>query len=63
MTKFLRSFALIGILLLPYIIRPRWCVDKFKNSNAQQLSSEFIMFLKFWLSTHIRGIDTKYGMV
>jgi hemerythrin-like metal-binding protein len=38
-------------------------VDKFKNSEAQQLSSEFIMFLKFWLSTHIRGIDTKYGMV
>lgn len=38
-------------------------VDNFKKSEAQQLSSEFIMFLKFWLSTHIRGIDTKYGMV
>lgn len=38
-------------------------VNNFKNSEAQQLSSEFIMFLKFWLSTHIRGIDTKYGMV
>lgn len=36
-------------------------IEQFKQSDINQLSSEFIMFLKFWLSTHIRGIDTKYG--
>lgn len=36
-------------------------IEQFKQSNMEQLSNEFIMFLKFWLSTHIRGIDTKYG--
>ncbi len=33
----------------------------FKNGPAVRISSEFSMFLKLWLSTHIRGIDTKYG--
>jgi hemerythrin-like metal-binding protein len=36
-------------------------IEQFKQSDINQLSSEFVMFLKFWLSTHIRGIDTKYG--
>lgn len=36
-------------------------IEQFKQSNVEQLSNEFVMFLKFWLSTHIRGIDTKYG--
>jgi hemerythrin-like metal-binding protein len=36
-------------------------IEQFKKSHAEQLSNEFVMFLKFWLSTHIRGIDTKYG--
>ncbi len=36
-------------------------IEQFKQSEITQLSGEFIMFLKFWLSTHIRGIDAKYG--
>lgn len=38
-------------------------VEDFKNSSANKVGSDFIMFLKLWLSTHIRGIDTKYGMI
>lgn len=38
-------------------------VDDFVNGSDNRISDEFITFLKFWLSTHIRGIDTKYGMV
>ena len=26
-SKFMRPIAILGILLLPYIIRPRWCID------------------------------------
>ena len=37
-------------------------VGDFKNGAAEKLSDQFIMFLKLWLTTHIRGIDTKYGM-
>jgi hemerythrin len=33
----------------------------FKESYEEKLSSEFVIFLKFWLSTHIMGIDNKYG--
>jgi len=36
--------------------------DEFKQNNEEKLSSEFIIFLKFWLSTHIMGIDSKYGI-
>lgn len=36
--------------------------DDFKKSSDQKLSTEFTIFLKFWLSTHIMGIDTKYGV-
>lgn len=36
-------------------------IEQFRHDNTQQLNNEFIMFLKFWLSTHIRGIDAKYG--
>lgn len=36
--------------------------DDFKQNNEEKLSSEFIIFLKFWLSTHIMGIDNKYGV-
>lgn len=35
--------------------------DDFKQNSEEKLSSEFIIFLKFWLSTHIMGIDNKYG--
>jgi hemerythrin-like metal-binding protein len=35
--------------------------EDFKNGPAEKISGEFSMFLKLWLSTHIRGIDTKYG--
>ncbi len=37
-------------------------VGDFVNGSDEKISDEFITFLKFWLSTHIRGIDTKYGM-
>ncbi len=30
-TKFIKPIALLGILLLPYVIRPRWCFFEFKN--------------------------------
>ncbi|MEY3219294.1 MAG: hypothetical protein RIT27_651 [Pseudomonadota bacterium] len=36
--------------------------DDFKQSNDEKISSEFVIFLKFWLSTHIMGIDNKYGV-
>ena len=36
--------------------------DDFKQNHEEKLSSEFIIFLKFWLSTHIMGIDNKYGI-
>jgi len=36
--------------------------NDFKQNNEEKLSSEFIIFLKFWLSTHIMGIDNKYGV-
>lgn len=36
--------------------------DDFKQSSEEKISSEFIIFLKFWLSTHIMGIDHKYGV-
>lgn len=35
-------------------------VDTFKNQNTT-LGTEFFGFLKFWLTSHIKGIDTKYG--
>lgn len=36
-------------------------VDEFKNGDAEGFDETFITFLKTWLATHIRGIDTKYG--
>lgn len=36
--------------------------NDFKQSNEEKVGSEFIIFLKFWLSTHIMGIDNKYGV-
>lgn len=36
-------------------------VEDFEHSNNEQISDDFTIFLKFWLSTHIRGIDTRYG--
>ncbi len=36
-------------------------VTNFKQGTSAKISAEFVIFLKFWLSTHIRGIDTKYG--
>lgn len=33
---------------------------KFKEGNGS-FTPEFLMFLKVWLSAHIKGIDTKYG--
>jgi hemerythrin-like metal-binding protein len=37
-------------------------VEEFKKSTDAKISGEFTIFLKFWLSTHIRGVDTKYGV-
>jgi hemerythrin-like metal-binding protein len=37
-------------------------IEKFKNSDHNTIGDEFSIFLKFWLSTHIRGIDTRYGV-
>ncbi len=34
-------------------------VDNFKST--QKMSGEFFTFLKVWLSSHIMGIDMKYG--
>ena len=34
-------------------------VESFKASGA--LTPEFFHFLKFWLSSHIQGIDMQYG--
>jgi len=39
----------------------RRLADEFSNSDRNTLDDEFLTFLKTWLSTHIRGIDTKYG--
>jgi len=36
-------------------------VDEFSNSDQEAIDDELLTFLKTWLSTHIRGIDTKYG--
>jgi len=36
-------------------------IEVFANSDATQVSEQFVMFLKLWLTTHIRGIDIKYG--
>jgi hemerythrin-like metal-binding protein len=30
-------------------------------TNERKLTQEFFDFLKFWLSSHIQGIDIKYG--
>ncbi|MEN9461309.1 MAG: hypothetical protein RIS84_1329 [Pseudomonadota bacterium] len=36
-------------------------VEDFEQGSIEKLSDDFTIFLKFWLSTHIRGIDTRYG--
>jgi hemerythrin len=36
-------------------------VEDFEQGNSNNISDDFAIFLKFWLSTHIRGIDTRYG--
>lgn len=36
-------------------------IEEFKNGDSQSIGDDFTIFLKFWLSTHIRGIDTRYG--
>ena len=36
-------------------------VSDYKSSTSDQLPNEFFEFLKFWLVSHIQGIDTKYG--
>lgn len=36
-------------------------VEEFSQGHETVLGEEFSTFLKTWLSTHIRGIDTKYG--
>jgi hemerythrin-like metal-binding protein len=36
-------------------------VNDFSKGSNTKIGGEFITFLKFWLFTHIRGIDTKYG--
>jgi hemerythrin len=36
-------------------------IENFKNGNSSSLSKDFSTFLNFWLATHIRGIDFRYG--
>lgn len=36
-------------------------VEAFSAGQDPKLGDEFTTFLKTWLATHIRGIDTKYG--
>lgn len=36
-------------------------IQDFEHSSHEQISDDFTIFLKFWLSTHIRGVDTRYG--
>ena len=36
-------------------------VSDFHDSGGAQLPKAFFDFLKFWLLSHIQGIDTKYG--
>jgi len=36
-------------------------LDGYKTEPANRIGNDFMVFLKFWLSTHIRGIDTLYG--
>ena len=43
-------------------------VEKFTNhaeefEKTQELTDDFFNFLKFWLRSHIKGIDKKYGEV
>ena len=36
-------------------------VQEFKESQSKVLPEDFFEFLKFWLVSHIEGIDTKYA--
>lgn len=36
-------------------------IKKFENSNSEKIPEEFFEFLTFWLKSHIKGIDTRYG--
>ena len=36
--------------------------EDFEQGPSHQIKNELITFLKFWLSTHIRGIDSRYGL-
>ena len=36
-------------------------VQDFKDSPAEVLPEDFFEFLKFWLVSHIQGVDTKYA--
>lgn len=36
-------------------------VQDFKESQSDVLPEDFFEFLKFWLVSHIQGVDTKYA--
>ncbi len=36
-------------------------VQDFKDSQSSVLPDDFFEFLKFWLVSHIQGVDTKYS--
>lgn len=36
-------------------------LENYKNGDSSQLGEEFFRFLAVWLTSHIKGIDTKYG--
>lgn len=38
-------------------------VEDFKRSQSDALPDDFFAFLKFWLVSHIQGIDSKYGSI
>ncbi|MFK7827078.1 MAG: bacteriohemerythrin [Oligoflexales bacterium] len=35
--------------------------ESFQNGDNTNISDEVFVFLNFWLSSHIKGIDMKYG--
>jgi hemerythrin len=38
-------------------------VDTFEKSGDAKIDKKFFDFLSVWLTSHIKGIDTKYGAV
>jgi len=37
--------------------------EELTNTPTAKIDDKFMIFLNLWISTHIRGIDTKYGIL